>query len=279
MIGVLIGLPTLRLRGDYLAIVTLGFGEIMPQIARNGNDLFNTGFNLTGGPQGITPIDSPGFGNKLDHATRRLPAGELPDHGERERLLLGRAAAPRVHDLLLAAPARLAPRPRVDRDPRGRDRRLGDGHPADADEDVVVRDGRVLRRPRRGVLRVVQELDLPAGLLLQHLGLHPLHGHPRRHGERLGRAARRRLPRVPERGGPRQHRRLAEREPRDAHRRARVPDRDLRRADRRRHAAPPAGPAPERAAEARARVRHHDEYLYDVESHDSPVYVENPEPA
>jgi branched-chain amino acid transport system permease protein len=78
MIGVLIGLPTLRLRGDYLAIVTLGFGEIMPQIARNGNDLFNTGFNLTGGPQGITPIDSPGFGNKLDKATHGfLPADFL----------------------------------------------------------------------------------------------------------------------------------------------------------------------------------------------------------
>ena len=45
-----IGLPTLRLRGDYLAIVTLGFGEIMPQVARNGNDL--GGFNLTGGPAG-----------------------------------------------------------------------------------------------------------------------------------------------------------------------------------------------------------------------------------
>jgi branched-chain amino acid transport system permease protein len=59
-VGVLIGLPTLRLRGDYLAIVTLGFGEIMPQIARNGNDLF--GFNLTNGTGGITPIDGPGFG-------------------------------------------------------------------------------------------------------------------------------------------------------------------------------------------------------------------------
>jgi branched-chain amino acid transport system permease protein len=69
VIGVLIGLPTLRLRGDYLAIVTLGFGEIMPQIARNGNDLFGTGFNLTGGPQGITPVDSPGFGNTLSDAT------------------------------------------------------------------------------------------------------------------------------------------------------------------------------------------------------------------
>src|SRR5207237_1307212 len=38
-IGVVIGLPTLRLRGDYLAIVTLGFGEILPQVARNGDSL------------------------------------------------------------------------------------------------------------------------------------------------------------------------------------------------------------------------------------------------
>jgi branched-chain amino acid transport system permease protein len=63
--GVLIGFPTLRLRGDYLAIVTLGFGEIMPQIAVNGDNLFNTGFNLTNGPQGINPIDPPGFGSTL----------------------------------------------------------------------------------------------------------------------------------------------------------------------------------------------------------------------
>ena len=62
IVGVLIGLPTLRLRGDYLAIVTLGFGEIMPQIARNGDNLFSTGFNLTNGAQGINPIDPPGFG-------------------------------------------------------------------------------------------------------------------------------------------------------------------------------------------------------------------------
>ena len=61
IVGVLIGLPTLRLRGDYLAIVTLGFGEILPQVARNGDNLFGTGFNLTNGPNGITPLDSPGF--------------------------------------------------------------------------------------------------------------------------------------------------------------------------------------------------------------------------
>ena len=61
LVGVIIGLPTLRLRGDYLAIVTLGFGEILPQVARNG-DKDGLGFDLTGGPQGINPIDPPGFG-------------------------------------------------------------------------------------------------------------------------------------------------------------------------------------------------------------------------
>jgi branched-chain amino acid transport system permease protein len=66
LVGVLIGLPTLRLRGDYLAIVTLGFGEIIPQIANNGDDFFGTGFNLTGGTQGLTPIDGPGFGTWID---------------------------------------------------------------------------------------------------------------------------------------------------------------------------------------------------------------------
>jgi len=58
--GIAIGLPTLRLRGDYLAIVTLGFGEIVPQFVRNGDDVF--GFDLTHGTFGITPIDSLGFG-------------------------------------------------------------------------------------------------------------------------------------------------------------------------------------------------------------------------
>jgi len=78
LVGVLIGLPTLRLRGDYLAIVTLGFGEIIPQIARNGDNLFGSGFNLTGGTQGLTPIDGPGFGNWLDDHLG-LPANYLTD--------------------------------------------------------------------------------------------------------------------------------------------------------------------------------------------------------
>jgi branched-chain amino acid transport system permease protein len=76
VVGVLIGLPTLRLRGDYLAIVTLGFGEILPQIARNGDNLFGSGFNLTNGTGGITPIDGPGFGGWL-HSHVGLPANYL----------------------------------------------------------------------------------------------------------------------------------------------------------------------------------------------------------
>jgi branched-chain amino acid transport system permease protein len=64
--GALLGAPTLRLRGDYLAIVTLGFGEIVPIFFKN---LVNVNFsfgpiqlvnaNLTGGPLGINPIDPP----------------------------------------------------------------------------------------------------------------------------------------------------------------------------------------------------------------------------
>jgi branched-chain amino acid transport system permease protein len=60
-VGIVIGLPTLRLRGDYLAIVTLGFGEIVPQFVRNADSI--GGFNLTNGTFGITPIDSLAIGS------------------------------------------------------------------------------------------------------------------------------------------------------------------------------------------------------------------------
>ena len=51
--GVLLGAPTLRLRGDYLAIVTLGFGEIIRIFLNN----LNAPVNITNGPQGINLID------------------------------------------------------------------------------------------------------------------------------------------------------------------------------------------------------------------------------
>ncbi|MDI6738844.1 MAG: branched-chain amino acid ABC transporter permease [Candidatus Edwardsbacteria bacterium] len=53
--GLLLGLPTLRLRGDYLAIVTLGFGEITRIVLNNWD-------GLTGGPNGIMHIGRPAFG-------------------------------------------------------------------------------------------------------------------------------------------------------------------------------------------------------------------------
>jgi len=52
--GILLGFPVLRLRGDYLAIVTLGFGEIIRLILENWND-------FSFGPSGIANIDRPGF--------------------------------------------------------------------------------------------------------------------------------------------------------------------------------------------------------------------------
>jgi branched-chain amino acid transport system permease protein len=55
--GALIGVPTLRLRGDYIAIVTLAFGEIIGQIVSNGRDIALFGGTLTLGPNGIGPID------------------------------------------------------------------------------------------------------------------------------------------------------------------------------------------------------------------------------
>jgi branched-chain amino acid transport system permease protein len=57
--GIIIGAPTLRLRGDYLALVTLGFGEMIGQVARNGHVF---GFNLTNGDEGISAVDPIGTG-------------------------------------------------------------------------------------------------------------------------------------------------------------------------------------------------------------------------
>ncbi len=60
--GVLIGVPTLRLRGDYIAIVTLAFGEIIGVVAVNGQSVHvGGGMTLTAGNLGISAVDSPYF--------------------------------------------------------------------------------------------------------------------------------------------------------------------------------------------------------------------------
>jgi branched-chain amino acid transport system permease protein len=55
ILGLILGLPVLRVRGDYLAIITLAFGEIVRQLANN----LDKPINFTNGPQGITPIQRP----------------------------------------------------------------------------------------------------------------------------------------------------------------------------------------------------------------------------
>jgi branched-chain amino acid transport system permease protein len=60
--GTIIGLPTLRLRGDYIAIVTLAFGEIIGVTAVNGQDIhLGGGMTLTAGNLGIPAVDPPYF--------------------------------------------------------------------------------------------------------------------------------------------------------------------------------------------------------------------------
>ena len=54
VLGILLGAPTLRLRGDYLAIVTLGFGEIIRVFLNN----LDNPINITNGPTGVSQIDS-----------------------------------------------------------------------------------------------------------------------------------------------------------------------------------------------------------------------------
>ncbi|MGV0850051.1 branched-chain amino acid ABC transporter permease [Mycolicibacterium phlei] len=61
--GLILGTPTLRLRGDYLAIVTLGFGEIIRLMADNLAD-------VTNGPRGLNEVEYPRFGE-----SERLPDG------------------------------------------------------------------------------------------------------------------------------------------------------------------------------------------------------------
>ena len=57
--GAIIGLPTLRLRGDYIAIVTLAFGEIIRTIALNGDAIHIGRLQAHDRPAAISPVDQP----------------------------------------------------------------------------------------------------------------------------------------------------------------------------------------------------------------------------
>ena len=142
--GFLLGLPSRRLTGDYLAIVTLFFLQLFQTITTNGDAAF--GHNITGGPFGIL---------------QRRPVRPLGKHelavaaqGRLRRLVLLRRARGVRGRLRRAAPRQpLAHRPRVALAARGPARRRGDGHAgelAEADELLLRRGG---RRAHRHALR------------------------------------------------------------------------------------------------------------------------------
>ena len=187
--GVMLGAPTLKLRGDYLAIVTLGFGEIVRLVFRNLGDitiilpaflggavLVGPNANLTGGNVGINPIDPPiipipgPWGPQLVFSNQNAIASwylvlAVADH----------------HVLHLQAAPRLEARPRVDGHPGGRDRRGSDGHQHGHDEAARVLAGCQLLGVRRRIHRRLQHGDLRRDVQLQRLDPRRDHHHPGRH--------------------------------------------------------------------------------------------------
>ena len=167
--GMLFGAPTLRLRGDYLAIVTLGFGEIVPIVVRNWSD-------LTNGAAGLNGVAAP--------QTVRLELRRRCDAVLLRRDRHGGAADLHQHPI-----AGFAHRPRLDGDPRGRDRRRRDGRQPHQVQAAGVRHRRGVRRHDRRVLRR-EAADRDAGdVRLPGLGDDPGDDRVRRHRQRLGRRA------------------------------------------------------------------------------------------
>ena len=176
-------------------------------------------------PQGINPIDPPGFGNTL-HDAVGLPADYLTFNVT----FLGHTVSSVELFYWTALGLVLFT---VFCSVRLRDSRLGRAWIAiREDETAAAAMGVPLMRTKTWAYAAgaffggiagayyasFKSGHLPRRLLLQHLRLHPLHGHPRRDGQHLGRDPRRRLPRLPEPGGPGEHRRLAERALRDGQR-------------------------------------------------------------
>ena len=121
-LGLIIGSPTLRVSGDYLAIVTLAFGEIfrITMINLDGTD----GPNLTNGSNGIPGVPDLilfGFDFGKTHDALRHSAGALL------QLLLPAAARAGVGHPDLRAAQQQPDRPRLGGDPRGREGGRGDG--------------------------------------------------------------------------------------------------------------------------------------------------------
>ncbi|MGY4503605.1 ABC-type branched-subunit amino acid transport system ATPase component/branched-subunit amino acid ABC-type transport system permease component [Bradyrhizobium sp. GM24.11] len=198
--GVLLGFPVLRLRGDYLAIVTLAFGEIIRLVIINWQ-------SLTGGPNGVSGIPRPTFfGIPLDNSDDGLAAKLGIEYSPTHRIVFpvlfdpGAGAADQLgHD----PPAPPADRPRLGGAARGRGRLPRARHQHHDHQAHGVRDRRHVRRLCRRVLRDPSGLHQPGILHLPGIGTGARHRRARRHGLAARRRARsschdRRLRAVPE---------------------------------------------------------------------------------
>jgi branched-chain amino acid transport system permease protein len=169
--GVLLGAPTLRLRGDYLAIVTLGFGEIIRIFLNN----LNAPVNITNGPQGINLVDPLQFGN-FSFATRETILG------------VDFSGPQKYYYALLALTLAI-----IVLNVRLQDSRIGRAWEAIREDEIAADqhaqhqaarlcDGRVLRRPRRGPVRLDPGLHQPGELQRARIDHGALHGGARRDG-------------------------------------------------------------------------------------------------
>ena len=198
----IIGFPVLRLRGDYLAIVTLAFGEIIRLVLINW-------VALTNGFAGIqTSRASPSSACPSPRATarRRLPTCSIfPAARPLHRsiflyyVILALALLVAWRD---AAHAPAAGGARVGGLARGRDRLPLARHQYRQHQALGVRDGRALRRPGRRLLRRAPGLRQPALLRVHGIGDDP--GDRRAGRDGLARRRRRRR-----RGDDRRHRAAA----------------------------------------------------------------------
>ena len=165
--GILLGFPVLRLRGDYLAIVTLGFGEIIRLILLNWQ-------NLTGGPNGISGIPRPSFFglpfNSADNGFAATFGLQVFADPPRRIPLLPHSRAGAAHQLGHAAAAPAADRPRLGGAARGRDRLPRARHQHHDDEAHRLCHRRDVRRLCRRLLRHAPGLHQPGILHLRRVG-------------------------------------------------------------------------------------------------------------
>ena len=185
LFGVLLGAPTLKLRGDYLAIVTLGFGEIIRIFMNN----LNAPINITNGPQGINLIDPFHIGDLSLARTDTLLGVQFSGPQKYYYVLLLITIGVIVINLRLQN-SRLGPR--VGGDPRGRDRRQGDGHQHAQRQAACVRDGRLVRRHRRRDILGDAAVRQPGKFRAVRVGDRAGDGRARRHGPYSWRHPRRR---------------------------------------------------------------------------------------